>query len=156
MNKVHTEMTSRVVFAKETDDLQQVHQSMRALGVRHVPVTRDGIAVGILSDRDVLRHAQPGKEGHIKVPAKSVQEVMTRELIVCHEEDSLSACADSMLKHQISCLPVVDSKGKLVGILTTTDLLRLIRDRYWEPDKKLPFRWETIPLLHWRETAHAI
>jgi CBS-domain-containing membrane protein len=149
MSTVRYEMTSKVTFARETDDIQQAHQSMRALGVRHVPVTRNGHVVGILSDRDILLHARLDEQGTLKVPGKKVAEVMTKEVITCRDGDSVADCIDSLLRHRINALPVVDSAGKLLGIVTSTDLLRLLKDKDWEPRQRLPFKWETIPLLKW-------
>lgn len=147
MTKVCTEMTRRVSYALETDDIQDTYRAMQALGVRHVPVTRQGRVVGILSDRDILLLAKPSAEGTPVVPSKRVDLVMTKEVVTCREDDSIGSCVDALLRHHIDSLPVVDSAGKLVGILTTTDLLRLLRDRDWEVQKKLPFKWESIPLL---------
>jgi CBS domain-containing protein len=149
VNKVRHEMTTKVVYAREKDDIQQAHQSMRALGVRHVPVTRDKRLVGILSDRDILLHAQIGADGSMKVPSKPIDEVMIKNVVTCRESDTIVHCIDTLLHHRISCLPVVASQGNLIGIVTTTDLLQLLRDRDWEPSNKIPFKWKAIALLDW-------
>jgi CBS domain-containing protein len=157
MTRVSSEMTRKVTYALEDDNIERTYQAMRALGVRHVPVTRLGRLVGILSDRDILLHAHPDRHGTVVVPSKPVEAVMTKDVITCHEDEGIGSCVDKLLQHKIDALPVVNSSGKLVGILTTTDMLRLLRDRDWEPKKPLPFKWESIPLLtqwsNWREAT---
>lgn len=158
MTQVQSAMTRRVSFAVETDDLRQIYNTMRALGVRHVPVTRDGKVVGMLSDRDFLLHGHPDKDGALVVPAKPVSEVMSAPVVTCSESDTIGGCVDALLAHGIDSLAVVDGAEKLIGILTTTDLLRLLRDSDWRPTQRVPFQWESIPILSaWRagQPAHA-
>jgi acetoin utilization protein AcuB len=51
---------------------------------------------------------------------------MTRELRTASETTTIREAADSMLKHGISCLPVVNTEGRAVGIVTWRDLLRAL------------------------------
>ena len=140
-------MTAKVVFARETDDIQQAQASMLALSVRHVPVTRNGLVVGILSNRDILLHTEVGPTGGLKVPPKKVQDIMSQPVVTCRKGDSIGSCVESLLRHRISCLPVVNSAGKLLGLVTTTDLLQLLHDEDYEPGREIPFDWDSVPLL---------
>jgi len=139
-------MTKKVAFVLESDDLQSAHVSMESLGVHHVPVVRDGIVVGILSDRDVLLHGYPTKNKHMGFPSGfHVRDVMTAPVITCNVNTTIRAAANQMIESRIHCLPVTESGGKLVGIITATDLLRLLTERNGqELDEPLPFHF-TIP-----------
>lgn len=53
-----------------------------------------------------------------------VKDIMTRQVITVNKEDSVENCAKSMLDHNISGLPVLDSSQKVVGIITEGDLIR--------------------------------
>jgi CBS domain-containing protein len=147
MTRVVTEMTQKVMFALEKDQLADVWVSMLSLGVRHVPVVREEKVVGIISDRDILLLGRPEKGGKLSLPAKTMEEVMTREVISCGVGDSIGKVAATMVKERIDALPVVTEKGKLIGIITSTDLLRLLQNRDGDLTKELPFRWEVQSLL---------
>ncbi len=141
------QMTRRVVFLEETDDLQKAHISMKALKVRHVPVMRKGKVVGMLSDRDVLSWGRwKGKE--FVVPKKKISAILSGRLITCQPQNSIAQVADLMLKYDVHALPVIDGEKKLVGIITSTDLLRTLRDSGWSRDLPLPVRFqEPVRLL---------
>ena len=146
MTKVKSEMTRKVAFVVETDDLSVAHREMKALNVRHVPVTRDGKVVGMLSDRDVLLHSKPNQKGEILVPNVTIKNVMSAPPLVCKCEDSVGAIAEIMIEEKIDAMPVVDKEDKLVGIITSTDLLRLLVDEVWSLHRPLPFHFEPHPL----------
>ena len=146
MHCVKEEMTHRVAFVLETDDLESAYLSMRAVNARHLPVIRDNRVVGILSDRDILLHSKAGKHGEIMVPKKEVGSVMTKEVIVCHLTDSIEAIAEVMVDKKIDSLPVVDSQGALAGIITSTDLLRLLRDEF--PHKPMVYDRLDVGVRH--------
>lgn len=152
MKKVLDEMTRKVMFALETDYLDDVWVTMNALGVRHVPVTRDRKVIGILSDRDILRFSREAKNGEFKVPRRPVGEVMITEVVTCRSFDSIGEVAGIFLKKKIDALPVVYENGELQGIITSTDLLRLLCQNPKELLQELPFLWEPESLIKdsWR------
>jgi acetoin utilization protein AcuB len=110
--------TRNLVSVRPDDDLTVAAQIMRWAGVRHLPVLEGTEVVGVLTERDLLRHrAEAG--GQDDGPVRTF---MTRSPeVVSPEDDVASACAQ-LVARKIGCLPVVDG-GKLVGIVTTTDLL---------------------------------
>jgi CBS domain-containing protein len=60
-----------------------------------------------------------------------VEEVMTRNPIVCREDDDLESCLDAMEKHQIRRMPIVDDEHNIVGIIAQAD----VATRGGEPEK---------------------
>lgn len=108
-------------------------QSIRdALGLlaRHnigalVVVDDAGKPVGILSERDIVREAA----GNEQLFARTVGELMTRDVIVGMPEDDLKSAANTMTERRIRHLPVVD-KGQLVGIVSIGDIMKAQRDQY--------------------------
>jgi len=82
--------------------------------VRHLPVMEGENLVGVVSERELLRAA----------PDATVRQVMTRQVITVTEYTALEEAARIMADHKISSLPVM-RHGRLVGIITETDLFRI-------------------------------
>jgi CBS domain-containing protein len=104
----------------EGDDLALANQMMLWAGIRHLPVVRAGVVVGLVSEGDLLRAAA-------RAPKDSsrwlVSEIMTSPVIVIDPDADVSAAASRMVEHRVGCLPVVSSEGEVIGIVTRTDLL---------------------------------
>jgi CBS-domain-containing membrane protein len=114
-------MVSRnLLSAKESDRLAAAAQKMTWGRLRHVPVVRDQEVVGVLSERDIL--ARQGREQVPPWEDELVGAVMSRPPMVAVPDQEVAQAASRMAAHRIGCLPVV-SHGRLVGMLTTTDLM---------------------------------
>jgi acetoin utilization protein AcuB len=100
-------------------------------GVRHLPVLDGDRLVGILSDRDLKRAmASPATslEAHelnYLLDRLRVEEFMTRKVITIGRLFPIEAAAALMIRDKIGALPVTDD-GRLVGLVTETDVLRLL------------------------------
>ena len=107
--------------------LQLVH-IFHAKQFRHLLVTEtDGRLLGIVSDRDVGRCFGPsGRPDEASLEAIRTEDVMSRDVITIDRDATLTAAIDLMYEQGVSCLPVVSGE-RLVGIITTTDMLRLLR-----------------------------
>jgi acetoin utilization protein AcuB len=87
---------------------------------RHILVVRpDGRLAGVISDRDLLRKIAATTDWK----TKTVEEIMTRKVLTVRPETSLSVAAQEIVARRINCLPVLDDKDKVCGIVTSTDLL---------------------------------
>jgi CBS domain-containing protein len=103
------------------DNLGLATQLMLWGGVRHLPVVRDNTVLGVLSERDILRHnAEVGAKLGAQQP---VERAMRAPAITVGPDDSFVTAVTLMLSRKVGCLPVVSASG-LVGIVTTTDVLR--------------------------------
>ena len=102
------------------DTLSNAQSLMERDGFRQLPVVEKGILVGMLSDRDL--HAHSGYLERTKVDA-----AMTEGLITVAPTDTATHVARLLLEHRINAVPVVES-GRLVGIVSRSDLLRLLID----------------------------
>jgi CBS domain-containing protein/hemerythrin-like domain-containing protein len=109
------------------DDQQTVARAaerMEALGVHHLPVTRDEGLVGVLSSQDVelLRAVDPDAPSRIPVA-----EAMRTDICAVDPEKPLDGAVRAMAKGTTDCC-VVATEGRVLGILTTTDALHLLAD----------------------------
>ena len=123
-------MTAEVKTAKANDPLLTVQDLMNEHNFRHVPVVdEEGLLVGLISERDMLRRALTDEDG-IPLTMRSellgvmkVSEVMTDEVQTVEADDTATAAAEMLFENKYGCLPVVD-EGYLIGILTEADFVR--------------------------------
>jgi len=115
-------MTKDVTCCLQKDTVNLAAQSMKARDVGAVPVV-DGHEtkklVGIVTDRDLaLKVVAVGLD-----PVKTrIEEVMARNLVMCRLQDDLQLALDAMSQRQLRRIPVVEDKGRLVGIIAQADL----------------------------------
>ena len=132
--RVEELMTPNVFTVDPHDMVDRVFFLIHYEKVRHIPVVEKGKVVGIVSDRDMYKALGPksnsnaiesNKEGtELHVVHKKVQNIMRRGVISVTSDTLASEAAALMTSNRISALPVIDGE-KLVGILSSTDILRV-------------------------------
>lgn len=140
-------MTRNVIVVPPELTLNAAWQIMVRQHIRHLPVVRAGALVGMLSDRDILSHAYRVPDGAVHVPEKLiVAEVMTPTPIeTCETSTDVADLARTMTEKKIDAIPVVRGL-KLVGLVTSTDLILLLIDR--NEARPLPFDFTLIDETH--------
>lgn len=116
-----------VVTVSPDDSIKTAAELMREHHVGDVVVAKrnEGFLapVGILTDRDIVIEVIAEDVDLDKV---SVRDTMTDQLITANEDDELLATLMQMREKGVRRLPVVDAKGRLVGILTADDVIGLV------------------------------
>ncbi|MBL8920642.1 MAG: CBS domain-containing protein [Myxococcaceae bacterium] len=128
MHYVGDLMTKNVTTLREDDELALAQAQMGHLELRHLPVVKDGLLVGLVTHRDVLKAAaERGLKPAALVRAK---DAMKRDVKVVYPETLLREALDAMVENKWGCLPVVKSRTDLtlVGIITESDLVRYARE----------------------------
>ena len=115
-------MTRTVLTLRPDQSVQDAVDLFARRQFRHIPVTNGASLVGVLSDRDVLR-ALVRSHAIIDGP---VSKIMRSNPFTTEPDASLCEAAYLLLSHRINSLPVIDGTRNLVGILTTTDLVRAL------------------------------
>jgi acetoin utilization protein AcuB len=108
-------MTQNPLTVGPSDTLQLAHEKMEAGRFRQVPVVDEERLVGILTDRDTRQHI--GQMAYTRVDA-----VMSAHPFSVHPSTPVEKAAHLLITNKIGSLPVVED-GKLVGIITATDML---------------------------------
>ena len=121
MLKVKDVMVTDLVTVKADISVKKAVKVMNDFEIGCLIVVEKGQAIGIVTERDILKRiVVEGRD-----PEKTlVGEVMSKPLIVTSPETSLEEAIESMFKHKIKKLPVVEG-GKLVGLVTFTDIARI-------------------------------
>jgi CBS domain-containing protein len=115
------ELMNRSPFTLDPEDnVGLAAETMRWASLRHLPVVREGDLIGMVSEHDVLgSFCTLGDLGGSRRP---VREIMKSPVETIDQEADIAAAASRMAARKIGCLPVVD-RGRLVGIVTVTDVL---------------------------------
>ncbi|WP_340123066.1 CBS domain-containing protein [Methylobacter svalbardensis] len=135
--RVEDLMTSKVFTVEQHDLIDRVFFLIHYERIRHLPVVEKGKVIGIVSDRDLYKALGPKSNSQaieattgtgtteLHVVPKKVQHIMHRGVITVNRDTYASEAAALMAEHKIGALPVVDKDNKLVGILSSTDILRV-------------------------------
>ena len=126
-------MTKDVITIDEDTSITEASRLLREKGIRRLPVlSKKGELTGIISDRDI-RDASPSKattldvhELYYLLSKLKIKEVMSKKPYTISPQDTVEKAAVIMVDKKISGLPVLDDKGKLVGILTQGDVFKVM------------------------------
>lgn len=112
-------MTEKVATIPEGVSIEKAAQVMFEEGLTHLPVVnKNGCLVGIVTSWDISKA--------VALKFSKLEDIMTRDVLTASPHEPLVAAAKRMERHSISALPVIDAKKKLVGIIDSEDINRLI------------------------------
>jgi CBS domain-containing protein len=141
-------MTSDVVTVTPDTTLPEAHRLMTDNQIRRLPVIDNGRLVGIITRGDV-RGAEASDATSLSIwelqylIAKiKVKEIMTYDPIAISQDATIGQAAQVMLDNKVSGLPVVNGEGKLVGIITESDIFRIVVQEWKEQAQDL--QYETV------------
>lgn len=134
--RVQTLMTPSPLTLRSNDSIGDALGLMLRHDINEVPIVDDGALVGIVTRRDLQVHLGPGS---ISLDADTIDgdgsdtelaEVMTRDLETLDVHASAGDAARALVALRVGSMPVVDARGRLVGILSVTDLLAAAADLF--------------------------
>ncbi len=121
--KVSDVMTSNVVTVKPDETIVDAARKMAENKIGSVVVVDDkGTIIGILTEGDIVRRVVARGLDPSQTP---VEAVMTKNPITIFEDADLAAAAELMREKGVGHLPVVNEEGRLVGIITRSDIVRI-------------------------------
>ena len=124
-------MTENLVFCTPENSVAEVAQLMKREDIGPVLIVdnkQSKTLVGIVTDRDLaLKVVAEGRDPK----TTRVEEVMSRKLVTCHEDDNIENALKAMAQYQLRRIPVVGDNMRLVGIISQAD----VATRVDEPEK---------------------
>lgn len=148
---VRARMTPNPYTASPETTIADALKLTRNHHIRHLPVCNGDALVGLVTDRD-LRLAMPPiwAEEHDELKAqlhsRRVQEVMIRDIITAEPSMPIEEAARLLTGNTIGCLPVMED-GRLIGIITETDMLRALAELFGttQPSSRLEVNMPNKP-----------
>lgn len=123
MVKARDIMTTDVVWVKRQTPIYEAIELLRKNDITGMPVVKDDMTlVGVITEKDIIRlfYADEDEKN------KTVGYFMTRPAVSYRENESLQSICDFMMINYFRRVPVVSTKGKLVGIVSRPDVLNYI------------------------------
>ncbi|MCH2034666.1 MAG: CBS domain-containing protein [Tenacibaculum sp.] len=129
-------MSDNVITLNSTDDLTTAEELFKLHQIRHIPVVQGQKVIGMLSHTDLMRvsYAETVEEYETEVDVVlnstfTIEQVMTKNVVTVKAKDTIREVAEILSEREFHALPVV-SDTELVGIVTTTDLIKFLLDQY--------------------------
>ena len=131
--KIKEVMSPKVICVSEDALMSDVEKKIRDSSIRHLPVV-DGNnrLTGLITQRDLYRLQSPrqNENGEWYYDAEAInnyilKHVMTKNPYVLGAESSIGEALLAMADRKYGCIPIVDRDGKLCGIITQTDILKI-------------------------------
>ena len=130
--QVQNWMSLDVVTVDENASVIEVGKIMEESKIRHLPVTRDGKLVGMITNQDVLK-ASPSKTTPLKahelyhlLAETKAKDIMKSDPVTIRPDQTVEVAAVKMLEYRTAGIPVVTAKGEIIGIITQGDVFRVL------------------------------
>ena len=127
--RVKDVMIKEVTTLKVDEELSLADDIMKLGRIRHLPVVEDEKVVGMITQRDLFRASLASALGYGEKAKRDflktvfVNEIMIEDVVTVSPEADIREAGRVMLEKKIGCLPV-EEDGKLIGLITETDILR--------------------------------
>lgn len=136
-------MTRKPETVKPSDTMEDVRKIFEKRGFHHIPVIQEGKLVGLVSYTDYLQlirsifdNTQEVRLNEKVLHATVVEDVMTKNILCLSENDTVENALLIFKTNQFHSLPVVDAQQRLVGIITTYDLMKVLEKVFAGPAER--------------------
>ncbi len=108
----------KAVTTTHDSSVDKVSKLMIGKSVNHIPIVKNGKLGGIVTSWDIAKAVAEGK--------KKLDDVAVKTVVTAQENETLGIVAERLRKNKISALPVVDSHGQVLGIITAEDVASFV------------------------------
>ena len=129
-------MTTDVITLSNKDSLDTAEMLFKTNHIRHIPVVKEDAIIGMLSYTDLLRisfadavYEDEENIDTIVYNMFTIEQVMAKKLVSVSSTTTIKKVAEILSKKEFHAIPVVDD-NKLIGIVTTTDLINYLLEQF--------------------------
>lgn len=129
-------MTTEVITLNVTDNLETAERLFKSKKIRHIPVVKNEQIIGMLSYTDLMRisfadavYEEENEVDTVVYNMFTIEQVMAKNLVSVQATTTIKDVAEILSKKEFHALPVLEN-NRLVGIVTTTDLINYLLDQY--------------------------
>lgn len=129
-------MSSHVAVVQEGQPLSEVRKKMIDLHIHHVPIVNGKKLVGLVSFTDLMKinmvisGADERSIDTIIDQQFTITDIMTSKITKINSAETIRQASELLIKGHFHSLPVVDNDDHIVGIITSTDLIKYLNDQY--------------------------
>ena len=128
-------MTEEIEVVEQDQNIKDVLNLLAEYSVQHIPVIGDGELVGLVSSSDIMDHSIALLNGSRQqtdvesVEHTCIEQIMSTELIILSIDSTVLDAAEILSGGNIHSIPIVDNSNSLVGIVTSTDLIKFLMNQ---------------------------
>ena len=124
-------MTTNLITASPDVTLDKIRDVFKSRKIHHLPIVKSGHIVGLVTTSDLLWLNRPFEE-YDQIKAK---DIMTTKIGKLGPTDKIGAAADVFLRNWFHAIPIVDDEDKLIGLVTTFDVLKYNYQKVYPNDE---------------------
>jgi len=113
-------MTKDPITTTSSELVTSVERKFSKNLFRHIPVLKDDLVVGLISDVDLIKYKGDGGYNYLMS-----SDIMSILVICAHPNTPIYKISQVLIREKINAIPIVNEDGTLQGIITTSDILRL-------------------------------
>jgi acetoin utilization protein AcuB len=125
---VSNRMTPNPITVSPGTSARTALDIMQEKGFSNLPVVDNESLVGVIAKEDIINQYFCGEKGCSFLEDNLVKDMMNRQFVTIHRNDYLEKAIYLLKEKDINALPVIDNDGKMVGIITRSDLFDAFAD----------------------------
>ncbi|MCA9653319.1 MAG: CBS domain-containing protein [Myxococcales bacterium] len=133
---VHKIMATDPLTVHEKQSVSEIHHLMVERRIHHVPVVSGKRLIGLISATDLMRvsfgdvNKQDPRTVDALLDTYTIRDVMQEDILTVKPSDTVRTAAEHLARGDFHSLPVVGDDDELVGLVTSTDLIKYLLDQY--------------------------
>jgi len=131
---IATIMTRKMVTVMPSDRLTKVKEVFDSSRIHHIPVVKYTTLVGLISRVDFVQFMKGAAQGQYdqmiensRLQSFTAEDIMTTKLASLESKDRINVAVEVFAENLFHAIPIIDD-GELVGILTTFDLIKALKE----------------------------